>query len=58
MLGEEIRLTPKEFDLLVYLLRHAGKAVPHRTLLSTIWGPDHVEQAEYLRVLVRNSEED
>jgi len=52
MLGEEIRLTPKEFDLLVYLLRHAGKAVPHRTLLSTIWGPDHTEQAEYLRVLV------
>jgi two-component system KDP operon response regulator KdpE len=52
MLGEEIRLTPKEFDLLVYFLRHAGKAVPHRTLLSTIWGPDHVEQAEYLRVLV------
>jgi two-component system KDP operon response regulator KdpE len=52
IIGEEIRLTPKEFDLLVLLLRHSGKAVPHRTLLSAIWGPDHAEQAEYLRVLV------
>jgi len=50
--GAEVRLTPKEFDLLVYLARHAGKAVPHRTLLSSVWGADHAEQSEYLRVFV------
>ena len=50
--GSEVRLTPKEFDLLVFLARHAGKAVPHRTLLSSVWGPDHSEQSEYLRVFV------
>jgi len=48
----EVRLTPKEFELLVYLARHAGKVVPHRTLLSAVWGADHAEQSEYLRVFV------
>jgi two-component system KDP operon response regulator KdpE len=50
--GSDVRLTPKEFDLLVYLARHAGKVVPHRTLLSSVWGADHAEQSEYLRVFV------
>lgn len=50
--GDEIRLTPKEFDLLVYLSRHAGKVVPHRVLLAALWGPDHAEQSEYLRVFI------
>jgi two-component system KDP operon response regulator KdpE len=50
--GDEIRLTPKEFDLLVYLSRHAGKVVPHRILLAALWGPDHAEQSEYLRVFI------
>ncbi|HWR35614.1 MAG TPA: response regulator transcription factor [Clostridia bacterium] len=50
--GDEVRLTPKEFDLLVYLARHAGKVVPHRTLLAAVWGSDHAEQSEYLRVFV------
>jgi len=50
--GRDLRLTPKEFDLLVYLSRHAGKVVPHRTLLSAVWGADHAEQSEYLRVFV------
>lgn len=50
--GCEVRLTPKEFDLLVYLSRHAGKVVPHRVLLAALWGPDHAEQSEYLRVFV------
>ena len=48
----EVRLTPKEFELLVYLARHAGKVVPHRTLLSAVWGADHAEQSEYLRVFI------
>jgi len=49
---QEIRLTPKEFELLTYLARHAGRVVTHRTLLSAIWGPNSVEQPEHLRVLV------
>jgi len=48
----EVHLTPKEFDLLVYLARHAGKVVTHRTLLSAIWGGQSAEQVEYLRVFV------
>jgi two-component system, OmpR family, KDP operon response regulator KdpE len=48
----EIRLTPKEFELLLYLARHAGRVVTHRTLLLAIWGPNSVEQPEHLRVLV------
>ncbi|HEY7099194.1 MAG TPA: response regulator transcription factor [Terriglobales bacterium] len=50
--GKEVRLTPKEFDLLVYLAKHAGKVVTHRALLAAIWGPNSVEQPEYLRVFV------
>ncbi len=50
--GREIHLTPKEFDLLVYLARHPGKVVQHRVLLSAVWGSDHSEQSEYLRVFV------
>lgn len=50
--GNEVRLTPKEFELLVYLARHAGKVVPHRTLLAAVWGADHAQQSEYLRVFV------
>ena len=50
--GREVHLTPKEFDLLVYLARHAGKVVTHRTLLSAIWGGQSTEQVEYLRVFV------
>jgi two-component system, OmpR family, KDP operon response regulator KdpE len=48
----DVHLTPKEFDLLVYLARHAGKVLTHRTLLSAVWGPNSVEQPEYLRVFV------
>ncbi len=47
-----LHLTPKEFDLLVYLARHPGKVVTHRALLSAIWGENSVEQPEYLRVFV------
>jgi two-component system KDP operon response regulator KdpE len=48
----EVRLTPKEFDLLVYLARHAGRVVTHRALLGAIWGGQSTEQVEYLRVFV------
>jgi two-component system KDP operon response regulator KdpE len=50
--GREVHLTPKEFDLLVYLARRPGKVVTHRTLLAAVWGPNSVEQPEYLRVFV------
>jgi two-component system KDP operon response regulator KdpE len=50
--GQEVRLTPKEFDLLQYLLSNADKPVTHRKLLQTIWGPDYGGEVEYLRVFV------
>ena len=50
--GKEIHLTPKEFDLLVYLQRNAGKVLTHRTVLSAVWGGNYVEQNEYLRVFI------
>jgi two-component system KDP operon response regulator KdpE len=50
--GEELRLTPKEFDLLTYLVRNAGKVLTHRALLGAVWGGDYTEQPEYLRVFI------
>ena len=50
--GREVHLTPKEFDLLVYLARRPGKVVTHRTLLAAIWGAQSTEQPEYLRVFI------
>jgi two-component system KDP operon response regulator KdpE len=47
-----IHLTPKEFDLLLYMARHAGKVVTHRALLGAVWGGESTEQVEYLRVFV------
>ena len=52
--GSEIRLTPKEFDLLTYFINHAGKVLTHHTLLAAVWGGDYVEQDQYLRVFVGN----
>jgi hypothetical protein len=49
----DVHLTPKEFDLLVYLARHPGKVATHRTLLSAIWGGQSTEQIEYLRLVRR-----
>jgi two-component system KDP operon response regulator KdpE len=48
----EIRLTPKEFELLVLLAQQSGRVVTHRTILKAIWGPHSVDQPEHLRVLV------
>ena len=50
--GRDVRLTPKEFELLRYLMAHANKVVPHRELLQAIWGPDYGDQVDYLRVFV------
>jgi len=48
----EVHLTPKEFDLLVYLARHPGKVITHHALLTAVWGPNSAQQPEYLRVFV------
>jgi len=48
----EVHLTPKEYELLLHFVRHAGKVLTHRTLLSAVWGGDYTEQGEYLRVFV------
>ncbi|HEY1304414.1 MAG TPA: response regulator transcription factor [Vicinamibacterales bacterium] len=50
--GDEVRLTPKEFELLLYMAQHPGKVLTHRTLLKAIWGPHATDQVEHLRVLV------
>jgi two-component system, OmpR family, KDP operon response regulator KdpE len=50
--GKTARLTPKELDVLKFLVAHANTPVPHRKLLQTIWGPDYGDEVEYLRVLV------
>jgi two-component system KDP operon response regulator KdpE len=50
--GNEIRLTPKEFDLFVYMARHPNRVITHRTLLEAVWGEASQEQPEYLRVFM------
>ena len=50
--GEEVRLTPKEFELLTYLAQRPGRVVTHRMILKAIWGPNAVDQPEHLRVLI------
>ena len=50
--GEKLRLTPKEFELLVFLAQHPGRVLTHRTILKAIWGPHAVDQPEHLRVLL------
>lgn len=50
--GREVRLSPKEFDLLFYMAQRPGRVLTHRTLLVAIWGPHAAEQPESLRVLV------
>ena len=50
--GVPIKLTPKEYDLLAILFRHAGRVVTHRQILSSVWGPAHAEDTQYLRVFI------
>jgi two-component system, OmpR family, KDP operon response regulator KdpE len=49
---QQVRLTPKEFDLLRYLVAHANKVVTHRELLQAVWGPDYGDEVDHLRVIV------
>jgi two-component system KDP operon response regulator KdpE len=51
--GNFIRLTPKEFDLLHYLMAHAGLPITHSRLLQAIWGPEYGDEVEYLRTFMR-----
>lgn len=50
--GQEVRLTPKEFDVLTYLAQHPDKVVTHRALLAAVWGDNSTGQPEYLRVFI------
>ena len=50
--GEEVRLTPKEFELLSYLAQYPGRVLTHRTILKAIWGPHSGDHPEHLRVLI------
>jgi len=50
--GVEPKLTPKEFELLSFLARHAGRVLTHRQILTAVWGPAHIEDTQYLRVYV------
>lgn len=50
--GAELKLTPKEFELLSFLARHAGRVVTHRQILAAVWGPAHTGDTQYLRVYV------
>ena len=51
--GEPIRLTPKEFDLLHYLMSHQGLPITHMALLRAVWGPEYGSEVEYLRTFMR-----
>jgi two-component system KDP operon response regulator KdpE len=50
--GEDVRFTPKEFDLLYYLATHPNVTIPHGKLLQAVWGPDYGNEIEYLHVFV------
>ena len=50
--NDEVRLTPKEFELLAFMAQYPGRVLTHRTILKAIWGPHAVDQPEHLRVLV------
>ena len=51
--GQPIHLTPKEFDVLHYLMMHAGEPIPHSRLLKAVWGPEYGNELEYLRTFIR-----
>jgi two-component system KDP operon response regulator KdpE len=50
--GAAIKLTPKEYELLSILFRNAGRVVTHRQILTSVWGPAHTEDTQYLRVFI------
>jgi two-component system KDP operon response regulator KdpE len=50
--GVSLDLTPREFDVLAYLMRHTGRVVTHRVLLNAVWGPEYGKETQYLRVFI------
>jgi two-component system KDP operon response regulator KdpE len=52
--GRDVKLTPKEFDLLIYLARNPGRVLTHRVLLSAVWGGNSTQQPEYLHVFINH----
>jgi len=50
--NQRVRLTPKEFDLLRYLVSHSNKVITHRELLQAVWGPDYGDEVDHLRVVI------
>jgi two-component system KDP operon response regulator KdpE len=50
--GQPVSLTPREYDLLVLMVRHAGRVITHKQLLTAVWGPAHTHDVQYLRVYV------
>jgi two-component system KDP operon response regulator KdpE len=51
--GRAVHLTPKQFELLNYLMAHAGRPIPHAKLLRSVWGPEYGNELEYLRTYIR-----
>jgi two-component system KDP operon response regulator KdpE len=51
--GRQVHLTPKQFELLHYLMANAGRPVPHAKLLRSVWGPEYGNELEYLRTFIR-----
>jgi len=51
--GKSVHLTPKEFEMLHYLMTHAGEPIPHARLLKAVWGPEYGHELEYLRTFIR-----
>ncbi len=51
--GRPVHLTPKQFELLHYLMMHAGRPIPHAKLLRSVWGPEYGNELEYLRTFIR-----
>lgn len=50
--GRQIHLTPKEFELLLFMVQHPGTVMTHRKLLAAVWGGNYIQQTEYLRVFI------
>jgi len=50
--GEEVKLSPREYDLLRVLVQNAGRVVTHQQILKEVWGPAHLDDTQYLRVYV------
>jgi two-component system KDP operon response regulator KdpE len=51
--GQQVHLTPKQFELLQYLMANAGRPIPHAKLLRSVWGPEYGNELEYLRTFIR-----